>query len=54
VLHLPGLDEFPDRTRDILDGDLRVDSVLVEQVDGVDAEPVQRTVDDMLDDVDGS
>jgi hypothetical protein len=40
VLHLAGLDEFLDRARDVLDGHLRVDPVLVVEVDGVDTEPV--------------
>jgi hypothetical protein len=40
VLHLAGLDEFFDSAGDVLDGYLRVDSVLVVEVDGVDAEPV--------------
>jgi len=51
VLHLPGLDELPDRAGDVLDGYLRVHPVLVVQVDGVDAEPVQRAVDHVLDNV---
>ena len=51
MLHLAGLDEFLDRTGDILDWHLRVDSVLVVEVDGVDPEPLQRAVDDLLDDL---
>ena len=49
VLDLAGLDEFLDRTGDILDGHIRVDAVLVIEVDGVHAEPLQRAVDDLLD-----
>jgi hypothetical protein len=41
VLHLAGLDEVLDRARDVLDGHLRVDAVLVVEIDGVDAEPMQ-------------
>ena len=51
VLHLAGLDEFLDRAGDVLDRHLRVDPVLVVEVDGVDAEPLQRAVDDLPDDV---
>ena len=36
---------------DILDRHLRVDSVLVVEVDGVDPEPLQRAVDDLPDDL---
>jgi hypothetical protein len=51
VLDLAGLDEVLDRARDVLDGHLRVDSVLVAEVDGLDAEPPQRAVDHLLDDL---
>ena len=37
VLHLAGLDELLDRAGDVLDGHVGVDSVLVVEVDGVDA-----------------
>ena len=43
VLHLALGDEVLDRAGDVLDRDLRVDAVLVEEVDGVDPEPLQRT-----------
>jgi hypothetical protein len=51
VLGLAGLDKVLDRAGDVLDGHLRVDAVLVVEVDGVDAEPVQRAVDDLFDDL---
>ena len=41
MLHLAGCDEFFDRARDVLDGNVGVDSVLIEEVDGVDLEPLQ-------------
>jgi len=51
VLHLAGLDEFRDRARDVLYGHVRVNSVLVVEVDGVHAKPMQRAVNDLLDDL---
>ena len=45
VAHLAGVDELLDGAGDVLDGDVRVDAVLVEQVDGVGAQPPQRAVD---------
>src|SRR4051794_34842899 len=44
-MHLTGLDQLLDRAGDLLDGHLRVDPVLVEQVDGLGAQPAQRTLD---------
>ena len=49
VADLAGVDEFGDGAGGVLDRDLRVDAVLVEQVDGVDAEPAQRPVDGAAD-----
>ena len=49
VLHLAGLDEVLDCAGDVFDGHVRVDSVLVVEVDDLDAEPLQRAVDDVLD-----
>jgi hypothetical protein len=49
VADLPGLDQFLDGAGDVLDRHLRVDAVLVEQVDGVGAEPAQRAVDGLAD-----
>ena len=45
VVHLAGLDELLDRAGDVLDGDVGVDPVLVEQVDGVGAQSSQGAVD---------
>jgi hypothetical protein len=41
VSHLAGLDKFGDGAGDVFDGDVGVDAVLVEQVDGVDAQALQ-------------
>jgi hypothetical protein len=41
VFHLALRDQFADRPRHVLDGDARVDAVLVEQVDRLDAEAGQ-------------
>ena len=51
VLDLPGGDEVLDRAGDVFDRDLRVDAMRVVQVDGVDAEAVQGSVDDVPDDI---
>ena len=45
VVDLAGLDELLDGAGDVLDGDVGVDAVLVEQVDGVGAQTPQRAVD---------
>ena len=45
VADLAGLDELLDGAGDVLDGDVGVDAVLVEQVDGVGAQAAQRAVD---------
>ena len=45
VVDLAGLDELLDGAGDVLDGDVRVDAVLVEQVDGVGAQAPQGAVD---------
>ena len=47
VLHLAGLDEFLDRARHVLDRHLGVDPMLVVEVDGLDAEPLQRAGDNV-------
>jgi hypothetical protein len=49
VADLPGLDETLDGAGDVLDRHLRVDAVLVEQIDGVGAEPAQRAIDGVAD-----
>jgi hypothetical protein len=41
MLDLPGLDQLFDGPGDVLDVYIRVDAVLVEQVDRFDAEPLQ-------------
>src|ERR1700733_2355375 len=49
VLYLPTIDQFLDGSRDVLDGNLGVDPVLVQQVDGVYAQSAQRIVGDLFD-----
>ena len=46
VLDLAGLDQLPDRARDLLDRYVGVDPVLIEQVDRLDPQPLQRGVGD--------
>src|SRR5204862_3852584 len=49
VLHLPGPDELRQRADRLLDWRVRVDAVLVVQIDVVDSEPPQRRVDGLVD-----
>ena len=49
VLHLTGLHEFLDGARDILDRHVRIDAMLIQQVDRVDAKPLERSLDGLLD-----
>jgi hypothetical protein len=49
VPHLARLDELLDGAGHVLDRDVRVDAVLVQQVDRVGAEPLQRALDTALD-----
>src|SRR4051812_33820004 len=49
MLHLAGLNQFLDRTGNVLDGYLRVDAVLIEQVDDVGSQALQRALDGRLD-----
>ena len=49
MFHFAALDQFLDRSGHVLDGDLGVDAVLVEQIDGLHAQPAQRIVGDLLD-----
>ena len=49
MLDLAGLDQLLDGAGDVLDGYVGVDAVLVEQVDGVDAQPLEGGVGDPLD-----
>jgi hypothetical protein len=44
VPHLAGLDEFTDGAGDVFNGHVRVDAVLVEQGDGVDAPGAARSI----------
>ena len=46
---LPSLDQFLHRPGDVLDGHVRVDAVLVEQVDAVGPEPLERRLRDLPD-----
>jgi hypothetical protein len=45
VPHLALPDQLLDRAGDVLDRDIRVDAVVVEQVDRLDAQPAERPVD---------
>ena len=49
VLDLARLDQLLHRPGHVLDGHVRVDAVLIEQVDGIDPEPLERALDDLLD-----
>jgi hypothetical protein len=49
VLDLAFLDQVPDRAGDVFNWHVRVDAVLVEEVDGVDLEPPERALDDLPD-----
>ncbi len=49
VLDLALLDQLLHRSRDVLHRHVRVDAVLVEQIDAVGAEPLQRGLGDFLD-----
>ena len=45
VVDLAGVDELLDGAGDLLDGDVRVDSVLVEQIDGVGPQATEGALD---------
>jgi hypothetical protein len=49
VLDLAFLDQLPDRAGDVFDRHVRVDAVLVEQIDRVDLEPLERALDGLFD-----
>ena len=49
VLDLAFLNQLLHRPRHVLDGHVRVDAMLIEQVDGLDLEPLERALDDLLD-----
>lgn len=44
LLHLAFPDQILDRARDVLDGDVRIDPMLIEKIDGLDLEPPERTL----------
>src|SRR5512140_3848815 len=44
VLHLPFLDQLLDRPGDVLDRYVRVDAVLIIEIDRLDAEPLERAL----------
>ena len=48
-LTLPCGDQIPYRAGDILDGHVGIDTVLVEEVDGLDPQPLQRALGDLAD-----
>ena len=49
VRDLAGVDELPDGTSDVFDRHIRVDAVLVEQVDAICAQPYEHGVHDVAD-----
>ena len=46
---LPSLNQILHRSRHIFDRNVRVDTVLIEQIDGLDLEPLERGLSDLLD-----
>ena len=48
-LTLPCLNQFLHRAGDIFDRHVRVNAMLIEQVDGLDLEPLERAFDGLLD-----
>ena len=49
MLDLARSDQIPDRARDILDGNVGVDPMLVVEIDGLDPQPFQRAFDRLSD-----
>src|SRR6266853_3678428 len=49
VLHLALRNQFLDRARHVLDRDIRVDAMLIIEIDDIGAKPFQRTLDALLD-----
>ena len=49
MFDLAFLDQVPDGTGDFLDGHVRIDAVLVEQIDGLHPQPLERGFGDLLD-----
>ena len=47
VLHLAFLDEFLHRSRHIFDRHVGIDAVLIEEIDGIDPEPLERGLSDL-------
>ena len=47
VLHLALLDQLLHRARDVFDRHVRVDPVLVEEIDDVDPQPLERALGDL-------
>ena len=48
-LTLPSLDQVLHRSRHVFDRHVRIDAVLIEQVDDIDLEPLERGLGDLLD-----
>ncbi len=49
VLHLAFLNQFLYRSRNIFDRNVQIDTMLVEQIDRIDPQPLQRALSDLLD-----
>src|SRR5215467_9172059 len=49
VLHLAFLNQILHSTRNIFDGNLQVDTMLVEQIDGIDLETLERFFRNLFD-----
>jgi len=49
VLHLPGLNQFLHRTRNIFYRHVRVNPMLIQQIDSIHLQPLQRPFDGLLD-----
>ena len=49
VLHLALRDQVLDGPGDVLDRDVRIDAMLVEEIDGFDAESLERSFDRLPD-----
>jgi hypothetical protein len=49
VFHLPCRNQVLHRARHLLDGHVRINPVLIEQIDGFDLQPLERGLGDLLD-----
>ena len=49
VLHLTSLDEFLHRSRNVFDRHVQIDAMLVEEIDGIDLEALERRLGNLLD-----